>query len=141
MPLINSVVGTFALDRVKKQIEEGGKLKTKKVSEYSFVMGGRKFKAPLDVAQKMFAALSGRKVFNTAFHYEWSPYDMAISDDGIEGEVTEVLDYGAEQFAKVDAAGSTLYIKTTVPVSGKVHVRPDMSAVSVVEKDRNIRIV
>lgn len=141
MPLINSVVGTFALDRVKKQIEEGGKLKTKKVSEYSFVMGGRKFKAPLDVAQKMFAALSGRKVFNTAFHYEWSPYDMAISDDGIEGEVTEVLDYGAEQFAKVDAAGSTLYIKTTGPVSGKVHVSPDMSSVSVVEKDRNIRIV
>ena len=141
MPLINSVVGTFALDRVKKQIEEGGKLKTKKVSEYSFVMGGRKFKAPMDVAQKMFAALSGRKVFNTAFHYEWSSYDMAISDDGIEGEVTEVLDYGAEQFAKVDAAGSTLYIKTTGHVSGKVHVSPDMSAVSVVEKDRNIRIV
>ena len=129
MPMVNTLNGTFAMVKNKKQ------------RSYYAVIGGKQLAVPEHVYRKMFAALSGRKVYNTYFDYEWSPYDLAISDDGIEGEVVEVLNYGAEQFAKVIAVGSTLFIKSDVPVSGKVKISPDMSAVSVVEKSRSIRIV
>lgn len=129
MPMVNTLNGTFAM------------VKNKKERSYYAVIGGKQLAVPEQIYLKMFAALSGRKVYNTSFDYEWSPYDIAISNDGIEGEVVEVLDYGTEQFAKVNAAGSTLYIKTDKPVSGKVHISPDVSAVGVVEKTRGIKIV
>lgn len=129
MPMVNTMNGTFAM------------VKNGKVRSYYAVIGGKQLAVPEQIYLKMFAALSGRKVYNTSFDYEWSPYDIAISNDGIEGEVVEMLDYDAEQFAKVNAAGSTLYIKTDKPVSGKVHISPDMSVVRVVEKTRGIKIV
>lgn len=129
MPMVNTLNGTFAM------------VKNKKERSYYAIIGGKQLAVPEQIYLKMFAALSGRKVYNTSFDYEWSPYDIAISNDGIEGEVVEVLDYGTEQFAKVNAAGSTLYIKTDKPVSGKVHISPDVSAVGVVEKTRGIKIV
>lgn len=129
MPMVNTLNGTFAM------------VKNKKERSYYAIIGGKQLAVPEQVYLKMFAALSGRKVYNTSFDYEWSPYDIAISNDGIEGDVVEMLDYGAEQFAKVNAAGSTLYIKTDKPVSGKVHISPDMSAVGIVEKTRGIKIV
>ena len=129
MPMVNTMNGTFAM------------VKNGKERSYYAVIGGKQLTVPELVYLKMFAALSGRKVYNTSFDYEWSPYDLAISDDGIDGEVIEMLDYGTEQFAKVNAAGSTLYIKTDKPVSGKVYISPDMSAVGVVEKTRGIKIV
>lgn len=129
MPMVNTLNGTFAM------------VKNKKERSYYAIIGGKQLAVPEQVYLKMFAALSGRKVYNTSFDYEWSPYDIAISNDGIEGEVVEMLDYDAEQFAKVNAAGSTLYIKTDKPVSGKVHISPDMSVVRVVEKTRGIKIV
>ena len=129
MPMVNTMNGTFAM------------VKNGKERSYYAVIGGKQLTVPELVYLKMFAALSGRKVYNTSFDYEWSPYDLAISDDGIDGEVIEMLDYGTEQFAKVNAAGSTLYIKMDKPVSGKVYISPDMSAVGVVEKTRGIKIV
>ena len=129
MPLVNRLNGTFAM------------VKNRKERSYYAVIGGKQLAVPEHVYLKMFAALSGRKVYNTSFDYEWSPYDIVISNDGIEGEVVEMLNYGGEQFAKVNAAGATLYIKTDVIVSGKVHIAPNMAAVSVVEKERGIRIV
>ena len=129
MPMVNTLNGTFAM------------VKNKKERSYYAIIGGKQLAVPEQIYLKMFAALSGRKVYNTSFDYEWSPYDLAISDDGIDGEVIEMLDYGTERFAKVNAAGSTLYIKTDKPVSGKVHISPDVSAVGVVEKTRGIKIV
>lgn len=141
MPLINSVVGTFALDKVKTQVEENGKLRTKKVSEYSFVIGGQKFKAPLDVAQKMFAALSGRKVFNTTFRYEFTPYNFKMARSGLPATVEKLLDYGAEKFIKCNVCGSDFYIKAEGSCSGNIYLSPDFESIGVTEMGREIKIV
>ena len=141
MPLINSVVGTFALDKVKTQVEENGKLRTKKVSEYSFVIGGQKFKAPLDVAQKMFAALSGRKVFNTTFRYEFTPYNFKMARSGLPATVEKLLDYGAEKFIKCNVCGSDFYIRSEKSCSGDIYLAPDFESIGVIEMGREIKIV
>ena len=136
MPEVNKLTGTFAME--KRVVEDE---KFKKVREYYAIIHGKKFSVPEAIYLKMFTALSGRKVYNTTFSYEWSPYDLKISQDGIEGSVEGMLDYGKELFAKVNASGETLYIKVTEPVSGNIKFLPDMSKVSVVENSRGIRVV
>lgn len=141
MPPINSVVGTFAMDMVKTQVKEDGKLKNKKISEYSFVIGGQKFNAPLDVAQKMFAALSGRKVFNTSFRYEFTPYDFKIAQSGLPATVEKFLDYGAEKFIKCNVCGSDFYVRADGSYSGNIYLSPDFESIGVTEMGREIKIV
>ena len=129
MPLVNSLNGTFAMH------------KNKKTAEYFAVINGEKLAAPLEVANKMFAATSGRKVFNSAFRYEFTPYDFTVGENGIPAKVIEVLDYGAEKFLKCTAGESELYIKCDREYSGDIKLMPDMEKVSVVETNREIRIV
>ena len=52
-----------------------------------------------------------------------------------------MLDYGEEKFARVNAGGQTLYVKTDADLSGTVRIVPDAAKVSVVESERRIRIV
>lgn len=138
MPLVNSITGTFAMDKVKAQTPDG---KTKKVTKYSFVIGGQKFAAPKDVAQKMFAALSGRKVFNTTFKYQFTPYDFAVSQSGLPAEVVCMLDYGREKFVKCNVCGNDFYVLADRSYSGNIYLAPDFEKIGVTEMSREIKIV
>ena len=89
----------------------------------------------------MFAATTGRKVYNSTYRYEWTPYDFKIAEDGIEVQVLQVSDYGAEKFVKCSVGEETLYVLTDRAVSGAIKLVPDVSKVSVVESERQIRIV
>ena len=117
------------------------KIKKRKVPHYSIVTEGEKFEAPVEVASKMFAAFSGRKVFNTEFRYEFTPYDFTVGDSGIAATVTEVLDYGREKFLKCAVGGNTLYVYVDNPSTGEIKLIPNIAKVSVVEQARDIRIV
>ncbi|MDE6442314.1 MAG: sn-glycerol-3-phosphate ABC transporter ATP-binding protein UgpC [Clostridia bacterium] len=141
MPEINCLSGTFAMEKVVQTVEIDGKLKKKKMPNYYMVIENEKFAAPQDVANKMFGAFSGRKVFNTAFRYEFTPYDFTVGDSGISATVTEVIDYGKEKFLKCSVGENTLYVFTDKPLTGEIKLVPDMTKVSVVEQDREIRIV
>ena len=139
MPLVNSVLGTFALDRVKAARKDGKK--GGNVNEYAFVIGGNKYRAPTDVAQKMFAALSGRKAFTAQFRYEFTPYDLKISEHGLPAEVEKVLDYGTEKFAKCKVCGSDFYVCVQGDVRGTICLEPDFEKIGVTETEREIKIV
>ena len=90
---------------------------------------------------KLFAATSDRKAFNSAYRYEWTPYDFAVSDDGIRAQVEETLDYGAEKFVRCTVGEEVIYVKTDKRLSGTVHLVPDVSKVSIIESERQIRIL
>lgn len=141
MPDVNCLNGTFEMQKMAEEREVSGKIKKKKVVHYFIAAEGKKFEAPEDVASKMFGAFTGRKVFNTQFRYEFTPYGFAVGDDGIPATVTGVLDYGREKFLKCAVGGNTLYIYTDKPLTGEISLIPDMSKVSVVEQAREIRIV
>ena len=80
-------------------------------------------------------------MYNSSFRYEWSPYDITPSDSGIDARVVRMLDYGAEMFAECKVGDETLYIKTDKPLDGAIKLAPDVSKVSVIESERQIRIV
>ena len=103
--------------------------------------GEKCFPLPEEIYTKMFAALSGRKIYNSVFDYEFTSYDFAVAEEGLEGSVEKVYDYGEETFAKVNSGEFSIYVKIDKPVSDKITLAPDFSKVSVIEKERGIRIV
>ena len=131
MPLTNGLDGTFVAD---KGANRGEKI-------FSLLIDGVKFAAPEEVYSKMFAATTGRKVYNSQFRYEWSPYDIAVADSGLKAEVEKMLDYGKEKFAKCRVGDETLYVKADKDIEGTVFLSPDAGKVSVIESQRQIRIV
>ena len=89
----------------------------------------------------MFAATTGRKVYNSTYRYEWTPYDFTVSESGIEAQVLKTLDYGAEKFLKCAVGEEILYVKCDKVMSGKIYLVPEVNKVSVIESERQIRIV
>lgn len=141
MPEINGVNGTFVMERVPEVVMNKDKQKKKKKIHYFLHIDGVQLEAPASVYEKMFAVTTGRKVYNSLFRYEWSVYDFNISDQGLEAKVLGVLDYGREKFLKCSCKTEVIYVKTDKEYSGKIHVTPDVSKVSVIESERQIRIV
>ena len=137
MPEVNGLNGTFVMEKLFDTVN-GKKVK---VPHYYLLINGTKFEAPAEIYEKMFAATSGRKVYNSTYRYEWTPYDFIISDNGIATQVLETLDYGEEKFVKCTAGEEVLYVKSDRPLSGMVYLVPDVSKVSVIESERQIRIV
>ncbi len=137
MPEINGINGTFIMEKLS---ETGGD-KNKKVPHYYLLINGVKLEAPAEIYEKMFAATTGRKVYNSKYRYEWTPYDFKIADSGIEAQILEQLDYGDEKFIKCTVGEEILYVKSDKPLSGTVYLVPDVSKVSVIECERQIRIV
>ncbi len=137
MPEVNSLNGTFVMQKELETVEG----KNKKVPYYYLLINGIKLKAPAEIYEKMFSATTGRKVYNSTYRYEWTPYDFTLSEGGIKAEVEKILDYGSEKFLKCNADGETLYVKTDKNLSGTVYLIPDVSKVSVIETERQIRIL
>lgn len=141
MPEINGLDGTFIMDKMYETVTTNGKERRQKVTHYSLLIQGVKLEAPAQIYEKMFAVTSGRKVYNSTFRYEWTPYDFKISEAGIEAKAVEMLDYGTEKFLKCVAGEHTLYVNVDKEYSGKVYLVPDVGNVSVIESERQIRIV
>ncbi len=138
MPLTNGFDGIFEMKMQKVKNEQG---KSKRERCYNIVIGDNSYLAPEHVQDKMFNAMTGRKVFNTAFRYEWNIYDCTLADEGMPAHVEEILDYGAERFAKCIANGEEVYIKIDEAISGDIHVAFNIDNIMATEKARDIRIV
>lgn len=137
MPAVNGLNGTFITEKRPETVDG----KRKKVARYYLLINGTKLEAPAEIYRKMFAATTGRKVYNSAYRYEWSPYDFTFGENGIEAEVLETLDYGEEKFVKCSVGEEILYVAADGEHSGTVKLIPDVGNVSVVESERQIRIV
>jgi len=141
MPLTNGLNGTFVMEKLPETINVKGKEKKVKTPHYYLVINGTKFEAPEQIYSKMFAATTGRKVYNSTYRYEWTPYDFTVSESGIEAQVLKTLDYGAEKFLKCAVGEEILYVKCDKVMSGKIYLVPEVNKVSVIESERQIRIV
>ena len=141
MPLVNGLNGTFVMEKTLEKTVSDGKEKTAKKPRYYLLINGAKLEAPEEVYGKLFAATTGRKAFNSAYRYEWTPYDFTLSDGGIQAEVAENLDYGKEKFVKCTVGEEVIFVRSDKPLSGTVHLVPDVAAVSVIESERQIRIL
>ena len=141
MPEVNGLEGSFVMEKSVQITKVKGKDKKEKVPHFYLSIADTKIEAPQEVCEKMFAATSGRRVYNLQYRYEWSPYDFKISDDGITAEAVELLNYGSEAFLKCVVGKDVIYVYAQNHTLGAVKLMPDVGKVSVVEIERQIRIV
>ena len=137
LPEINALDGAFVMEKVREKTAA----KRKKEVRYCMEIAGVRLGSTQEINDKMFAAFSGRKVFNTQFRYEFSPYGVKIGEEGIPAKAVEILDYGREKFLKCKVGESELYVLCEREISGEIFLLPDPEQIGIVEKERDIRIV
>ncbi len=137
LPEINTLDGAFVMEKVREKTAE----KRKKIVRYCMEIAGVRLGSTQEINDKMFAAFSGRKVFNTQFRYEFSPYGVRIAEEGIPAKAEGVLDYGREKFLKCTVGERELYVLCDKEISGDIFLLPDPEQIGIVEKERDIRIV
>ena len=137
LPEVNVLDGMFVMEKVREKTAE----KRKKRVRYCMEIAGVRLGSTQEINDKMFAAFSGRKVFNTGFRYEFSPYGVRIAEEGISAKAEKVLDYGREKFLKCTVGERELYVLCEKEISGDIFLLPDPEQIGIVEKERDIRIV
>ncbi len=141
LPETNGFDCRFVKRKEKAQVEINGKLKNRKIIRFGFDVAGTFFNASDEIAQKIFSALGVKNAFTSQLKMECGIYDVAVSDSGIEANVEETLDYGADKFLKCDAGGNTVYLKSDKECAGKIYLQPDLEKIGIIEKERDIKII
>ncbi len=143
-----SFEGKLVLEKQNKSNDGDIKKGSKR---YSININGQKFDCSDDLLEKLFASMSGRKIFNTVLRFEFSPYDIVVKEDGIETSINSICDYGTEKFAVCNVLGkevsvhiedlSVLKSLNEESETRSISVALDFSKASVVETKRDIRLV
>lgn len=137
MEEIISIKGKFVKEK-RTEVVDG---KKKKTIHFFFDLAGTKFESVDEISSKIFAVLNEKDVFKKDFRYECSCYDFTVAQEGIPATVKGIEDYGKEQFAVCEVAGKTVRIAIKEPVSGTIHLVPDIHKLAIIQDDLDIRIV
>ncbi len=137
--------GKLLKEKVAEEIEVNGKTKKKKVIKFFLQVGDAKFGCPDDIFRKLVAAIGVRKVFGEELLFECGPYDLKLvyndSENGISADVVEIADYGKEKFAVCETGGRKIYVGAENINTGSVRLVPEIDKLSIIQKDKSIRII
>jgi len=141
MPEVLRFNGKLTKEKVVKEIEADGKTKKKKVVDFFLNVADAKLSAPEDIAMKLITVMGVKHAFVEPLFIECSPYDLKVSDEGISAHVESIADYGREKFAVCKVGDETVYIHIDDEVSGDIKLLPDVNALSIIQAEKNIRII
>ncbi|MBD5631657.1 MAG: sn-glycerol-3-phosphate ABC transporter ATP-binding protein UgpC [Clostridia bacterium] len=141
MPEVMTFGGKLLKEKVVEEVEVNGKPKKKKVIKFSLGIEDAKLDSPEAISQKLISAIGVKRVFEEALRYECSPYDLKFAEQGITAEAVGVADYGREKFVICKIGENTVYVSSETPVTGTVHLIPDVDKLSIVQSKMDIRIV
>ena len=137
--------GKLLKEKVAEEIEVNGKTKKKNVIKFFLQVGDAKFGCPDDIFRKLVAAIGVRKVFGEELLFECGPYDLKLvyndSENGISADVVEIADYGKEKFAVCETGGRKIYVGSENINTGSVRLVPEIDKLSIIQKDKSIRII
>ncbi len=141
MPLKMRFEGKMTKRKETEEVEVKGKKKNKKVIKFYLSIEGVEFPAPAFITSKLIAALTAKRVFETALSFECTPYGLVPGETGIPATVERILDYGAEKFAVCRVGEQEVYVKAEEELSGEIFLTPDFNTIGVIQTDMDIRIV
>lgn len=137
MPVEQSLVGV--LKKVKSTAVINGK--KRKVINFVYDVAGVEYKASDEAVQKIVGATGVKKAFTNEYFFEFTPWNIKLSDEGISAEVIDYKDYGAEKFLVCKVGETTLYVKSDSEMRGNVKLSLDIDKVGITEKSRAIKII
>lgn len=142
LPPVNSFPGAFKRVAYFADVERKGKIKHKKASKYVLSFGkGMEFDCPEAIHQKLADSLTTKKALRSNYTFECSPYDISVGAGAMKAAVLENLNYGTEIFAKCRVGEQLVFVKTDTPLSGEVELCPDLTKLSIVQKEMDIRLI
>lgn len=141
MPEKVAFEGKLVKAKTVEEVEVNGKLKKKKVIKFLLNVAGYELPCSDGAADKLITAMGVKNAFTDKLIYECSPYDLKFADEGISAEVTGVADYGREKFAVCKADGKDIYVYCENDATGEVKLLPDADKLSIIQADKNIRII
>lgn len=141
MPETVKFEGKLVKTKAVEEVEVNGKTKKKKVIKFLLNVGGYELPCSDDKADKLITAMGIKHAFTDKLIYECSPYDLKFAEEGVSAEITEVADYGREKFAVCKAGESTVYVFCEGNAAGAVKLLPDAEKLSIIQADKNIRII
>lgn len=140
VPVYNTLGGVIQKSKKKTETEENGKVKKKRVTEFSFGICGCSFFCGEAKAERIVSG-GGSRIFGKPLTFKISPYDIKIAEEGIEAEAESVLDYGKEKFVRCTVGENVIYVAADGEgQTGKVRLAPDTEAAVVIEDERGIRL-
>lgn len=141
MPEVLKFSGKLVKTKVVEEVEEKGKLKKKKVVKFLLDIEGYRLPCSDDKADKLITAMGVKHAFSDKLIYECGPYDLKFAEEGVKAEVTGIADYGKEKFAVCKVGGNEVHVYTGNEVAGEVKLLPDDDKLSIIQADKNIRII
>ncbi len=137
---VNSLKGKITKEKIVVEKEVKGKIK--KVKDYAFSLEccGASFECSRSLAIRLING-GGQDVFNKDLEFRFSPYDVIISEQGIDASVESIIDYGKESFAVCKAGDAA--VNVSVPHGfglTNVKLALDVEKLAVVEVARSIRL-
>ncbi len=141
MPATMKFEGKLVKTKVVEEVEVKGKLKKKKVVKFLLEVAGYNLPCPDVTADKLITAMGVKNAFTDKLIYECSPYDLKFAEEGVEAEVTGIADYGREKFAVCKVGEGEVFVFCEGEASGAVKLLPDVDKLSIIQADKNIRII
>jgi len=141
MPATMKFEGKLVKTKVVEEVEVKGKLKKKKVIKFLLDVAGYNLPCPDVTADKLITAMGVKNAFTDKLIYECSPYDLKFAEEGVEAEVTGIADYGREKFALCKVGEGEVFVSCEGEASGAVKLLPDVDKLSIIQADKNIRII
>ncbi len=130
---------------VTKHTKEGDVTvnKLKKVVDFNLVIAGASYPASDAVALKLISTLGVSRAFTKELIFECTPYDVKLTDEGIEATLKTVLDYGSERFAvySVGDISVPVYLQDQAGAPASAHLSPDLDKIAIIQKDMDIRLI
>ena len=111
--------------------------------KYEYLLGIEDWNiaAPENVATKLIGLLSARGALASNYFFECSPYDITIGEQGISAQVVQICDYGTEKFAQCQVGEKTIFVKVDEPIEGAVKLVLAVDKLSIIQKEKDIRII
>ena len=140
MPSVVRFEGSLMKEKVKEEVTVGSKTKMKKVIKFFLNIGGYKMLCPDAVADKLITAMGVKKAFTDKLIYECGVYDLQFAEEGVEAEAVRIADYGKEKFT-VCKSGENEFFVYGQHDGGNVKLLPDVEKLSIIQADKNIRMI
>ena len=111
--------------------------------DYLLGVGDLDIPAPENLIEKLTGAITIRDALKSTYSLECSPYDISIGEQGVSAEVLQIRDYGEERFAECRVGENSVFVclQQGEEPTGIVKISIDIDKFSVVQKEKDIRII
>ncbi len=136
----NALTGKLAKRKIVVEKEVKGKMKKVNDLAFSLEIAGASFECSRALALRLVNG-GGQDVFNKDLEFRFTPYQVAIGEEGIAATVEKVVNYGAESFAVCKLGEKT--VNVSVPdgfAETEVKLSLNADELAIIEVTRSIRL-